>query len=101
MPAKWLDDMLEFAIIPSKVFYLDIDVDNLLSRVLSNRELDHWESGEDFLRETDRHDSFVKYQAAMLQEFIALPASTTSRRWTPGRVCAWYSRRYRSASASP
>ena len=35
VPAKWLDDMLEFAIIPSKIFYLDIDVDNLLSRVLS------------------------------------------------------------------
>ena len=72
VPAKWLDDMLEFAIIPSKIFYLDIDVDNLLSRVLSYRELDHWESGEDFLRETDRHDSFVKYQAAMLQEFHSL-----------------------------
>ena len=74
VPAQWLDDMLEFAIIPTKVFYLDIDVDNLLTRVLANRELDHWESGEDFLREADRHDSFVKYQSAMLEEFQSLAA---------------------------
>ena len=72
VPAQWLDDMLEFAIIPTKVFYLDIDVKNLLTRVLANRELDHWESGEDFLREADRHDSFVKYQEAMLREFHSL-----------------------------
>ena len=74
VPAQWLDDMLEFAIIPTKVFYLDIDVENLLTRVLANRELDHWESGEDFLREADRHDSFVKYQNAMLEEFQSLAA---------------------------
>ena len=72
VPAKWLDDMLEFAIIPTQVFYLDIDVEDLLTRVLATRELDHWESGEDFLREADRHDSFVKYQNAMLQEFRSL-----------------------------
>ena len=64
--------MLEFAIIPNQVFYLDIDVEDLLTRVLATRELDHWESGEDFLREADRHDSFVKYQNAMLQEFRSL-----------------------------
>lgn len=72
VPAQWLDDMLEFAIIPTQVFYLDIDVEDLLTRVLATRELDHWESGEDFLREADRHDSFVKYQEAMLQEFRSL-----------------------------
>ena len=72
VPAQWLDDMLEFAIIPNQVFYLDIDVEDLLTRVLATRELDHWESGEDFLREADRHDSFVKYQNAMLQEFRSL-----------------------------
>ncbi len=72
VPARWLDDMLEFAIIPHQVFYLDIDVDDLLPRVLAYRELDHWESGEDFLRETDRHASFVEYQDALLREFSNL-----------------------------
>jgi dTMP kinase len=37
--------------------------------VLSSRELDHWESGEDFLRESDRHASFVRYQDSLLREF--------------------------------
>ena len=72
VPARWLDDMLEFAIVPHQVFYLDIDVDHLLPRVLAYRELDHWESGEDFLRETDRYASFVKYQGALLTEFRSL-----------------------------
>ena len=69
VPARWLDDMLEFAIVPHQVFYLDIDVEQLLPRMLANRELDHWESGEDFLRTPDRHSSFVLYQNALLQEF--------------------------------
>ncbi len=72
VPARWLDDMLEFAIIPHQVFYLDIDVDHLLPRVLAYRELDHWESGEDFLPKADRHDSFVEYQEALLKEFHSL-----------------------------
>ena len=72
VPPRWLDDMLEFAIVPHQVFYLDIDVDHLLPRVLAYRELDHWESGEDFLRETDRYASFVKYQGALLNEFRSL-----------------------------
>ena len=72
VPARWLDDMLEFAIIPHQVFYLDIDVDHLLPRVLAYRELDHWESGEDFLPKADRHDSFVEYQGALLNEFRSL-----------------------------
>ena len=69
VPARWLDDLLEFAIVPHQVFYLDIDVEQLLPRMLANRELDHWESGEDFLRTPDRHSSFVVYQTALLQEF--------------------------------
>ena len=69
VPARWLDDVLEFAIIPDRIFYLDIDVDDLLPRVLSCRELDHWESGEDFLRGADRHASFVEYQSSLIEEF--------------------------------
>ena len=69
VPAQWLDDVLEFALVPDQVFYLDIDVDHLLPRVLASRELDHWESGEDFLWESDRHASFVRYQDALLEEF--------------------------------
>ncbi len=69
VPARWLDDVLEFAIVPNQVFYLDIDVEHLLPRMLANRELDHWESGEDYLRRPDRHSSFVLYQNSLLREF--------------------------------
>ncbi len=74
IPSRWLTDVLEFAIVPDQVFYLDIDVESLVPRVLSTRELDHWESGEDFLREPDRHASFVRYQEALLLEFRDLAA---------------------------
>ncbi len=72
VPARWLDDVMEFAMVPDRILYLDIDVDHLLPRVFSSRELDHWESGEDFLREPDRHASFVRYQGALLEEFREL-----------------------------
>ena len=72
VPTRWLDDMLEFAIIPHRVFYLDVDVGHLLQRVLAYRELDHWESGKDFLPKADRYASFVKYQDSLLNEFRSL-----------------------------
>ena len=69
VPARWLDDVFEFAIIPDQVFYLDIDVQHLLPRVLASRELDHWESGEDYLRGKDLHENFIQYQGALISEF--------------------------------
>ena len=60
--------------LPEQVFYLDIDVDHLLPRVLAYRELDHWESGEDLLRAADRHARFVEDQDALLKEFRSLAA---------------------------
>ena len=69
VPARWLDDVFEFALVPDQVFFLDIDVQDLLPRVLANRELDHWESGEDYLRGQDLHDTFIQYQSDLIHEF--------------------------------
>jgi len=69
VPARWLNDVFEFAAVPDLVLYLDVDVDHLLPRVLAVRQLDHWESGEDFLRGPDLHDNFIRYQTALLEEF--------------------------------
>ena len=69
VPARWLNDVFEFAMVPDRVFYLDVDVEHLLPRVLSVRQLDHWESGEDFLRGPDLYDNFIRYQSALIQEF--------------------------------
>ena len=72
VPTRWLDDVFEFAVVPDLVLYLDVDVEHLMPRVLSVRQLDHWESGEDFLRGPDLHDNFIRYQTALLEEFRGL-----------------------------
>ena len=69
VPAPWLNDVFEFAAVPDRVLYLDVDVEHLLPRVLSVRQLDHWESGEDFLRGPDLYDNFIRYQSALIAEF--------------------------------
>lgn len=72
VPSAWLDDVFEFAVVPDRVLYLDVDVDQLLPRVLAVRQLDHWESGEDFLRGRDLYDNFIRYQTALIDEFRTL-----------------------------
>ena len=72
VPARWLDDVLEFAMVPDKIYFLDVDLEHLIPRVMANRELDHWESGHDFLREPDRYASFVRYQESLIEEFRSL-----------------------------
>ena len=69
VPVQWLKDVFEFAVVPDRVLYLDVDVEHLLPRVLSVRQLDHWESGEDFLRGPDLYDNFIRYQSALIEEF--------------------------------
>lgn len=72
VPSGWLDDVFEFALVPDRVLFLDVDVEHLLPRVLSVRQLDHWESGEDFLRGPDLYDNFIRYQGALIEEFRSL-----------------------------
>ncbi len=69
---RWLNDVFEFAVVPDIVLYLDVDVEHLVPRVLSVRQLDHWESGEDFLRGPDLYQNFIQYQSALIDEFREL-----------------------------
>lgn len=69
---RWLNDVFEFAVVPDVVLYLDVDVEHLVPRVLSVRQLDHWESGEDFLRGPDLYANFIEYQSALIDEFREL-----------------------------
>ena len=70
--AQWLNNVFEFAVVPDIVLYLDVDVEHLVPRVLSVRQLDHWESGEDFLRGPDLYENFIRYQSALIDEFREL-----------------------------
>ena len=62
----WLRNLYGFAIAPHLVFYLKLDVETLIRRVLAARGMDFWESGMDMKRGDDIYDSFriVPEQAA-------------------------------------
>ena len=49
VPRDWMEDVYGMALVPDKIFYLDIDIEHLVSRVIDTTGLDYWESGQDFL----------------------------------------------------
>jgi dTMP kinase len=65
----WLRTLYGFAIAPHLVFYLKIDVDTLIGRVLESRGMDFWESGMDLKHGDDIYDSFRAYQNKLLREY--------------------------------
>lgn len=67
--AKWLRDLFGFALIPDAVFYLSIDIDSLVPRVLRAGKLSYWEAGMDLGLADNLFDSFHEYQSLLLQEF--------------------------------
>jgi len=66
----WLSKLYGFALIPTKVFFLRLDPDELIRRTLRRGgELDYWESGRDVGLAPDLYSSFRAYQSLILQEF--------------------------------
>jgi len=68
----WLRSLYGFAIAPHLVFYLKIDVDTLIRRVLGARGMDFWESGMDLKGGDDIYDSFRAYQNKLLREYNSM-----------------------------
>jgi dTMP kinase len=68
----WLRSLYGFAIAPHLVFYLKIDVDTLIRRVLGARGMDFWESGMDLKGGDDIYDSFRAYQNKLLREYASM-----------------------------
>ena len=68
----WLRNLYGFAIAPHMVFYLKIDVDKLIGRVLESRGMDFWESGMDLKHGDDIYDSFRAYQQRLLREYASM-----------------------------
>src|SRR5205823_12269823 len=68
----WLRTLYGFAIAPHLVFYLNIDVKNLMQRVLETRGMDFWESGMDLKTGDDIYDSFRSYQIKLLKEYASM-----------------------------
>lgn len=68
----WLRSLYGFAIAPHLVFYLKVDVDTLIRRVLDSGGMDYWESGMDLKLGDDIYDSFRAYQSKLIREYKLL-----------------------------
>src|ERR1700730_3053380 len=68
----WLRSLYGFAIAPHLVFYLKVDVETLIGRVLEARGMDFWESGMDLKTGDDIYDSFRTYQNKLLREYASM-----------------------------
>jgi len=69
---KWVHNVLGFALVPDKVFYLRADLNHLIPRVLNARGFNYWESGMDFMSKRDYYDSYVEYQSQIIAQFDAM-----------------------------
>ena len=70
--SEWIRRLYGFAIAPHLVFYLKVDVDTLIGRVLESRGMDFWESGMDLKTGDDIYDSFRAYQSRLLREYASM-----------------------------
>ena len=79
---QWIWNVFDFALEPDAVFYMHINIEDLIPRVInsetlnkrywidqSGEGLDYWESGMDLRLGEDFYDSFIEYQRRILEEF--------------------------------
>lgn len=74
VPRGWMEDVYGMALVPDRIFYLDIKVEQLIPRVINETGLDYWESGQDVLRGRDLYDNYIEYQRALLDQYRSLAA---------------------------
>src|SRR5215468_4705009 len=68
----WIRSVYSFALKPDAVFYLRIEVPDLVPRVLAAGGFDYWESGMDLPMGNDLFESFIRYQGRVIHELDAL-----------------------------
>src|ERR1700687_1221752 len=69
---QWIRSMYGLALKPDAIFYLRINVEDLIPRVLQRGGFDYWESGMDMRLGGDLFESFVGYQTRLLDQFDAM-----------------------------
>ena len=69
---EWIKGVYSFSLKPDAVFYLRIEVPDLVPRVLANGGFDYWESGMDIPMGEDLYESFTRYQQRVIDELDAL-----------------------------
>jgi dTMP kinase len=68
----WIKKVYAFAPRPDAVYYLRIEVPDLVPRVLSTGGFDYWESGMDLPMGEDLYDSFIHYQQKVIEQLDRL-----------------------------
>jgi dTMP kinase len=69
---RWTRQLFGLALVPDLVLYLEIDLDNLVPRVLEGKGMDYWESGMHLALGTDIFESFQRYQRRLIEEYNQL-----------------------------
>ena len=69
---EWIKQVYSFSLKPDAVFYLRIEVPELVPRVLANGGFDYWESGMDIPMGEDLFESFIRYQQRVITELDGL-----------------------------
>jgi dTMP kinase len=69
---EWIKNVYSFSLRPDAVYYLRIDVPELVPRVIAHGGFDYWESGMDLPMGEDLFDSFVHYQRRVIGELDRL-----------------------------
>ena len=69
---NWIKRVYSFSLKPDAVFYLRIEVPDLVPRVMLNGGFDYWESGMDIPMGDDLYESFVEYQRRVIRELDRL-----------------------------
>jgi dTMP kinase len=70
--ATWIKNVFSFSLKPDAVYYLRIDVPELVPRVIARGGFDYWESGMDLPMGEDLFDSFVNYQSRVIGQLDRL-----------------------------
>jgi len=68
----WIKQVYSFSLKPDAVYYLRIEVPELVPRVLATGGFDYWESGMDLPMGEDLYESFVNYQRRVISELDTL-----------------------------
>jgi dTMP kinase len=69
----WTEGILSFAVVPDRVFYLDVDPETQIDRVFhKGSTLDYYESGLDLGLSDDMLTSFIEYQRLLREKFRRL-----------------------------
>lgn len=69
---EWLDGLFAFALEPDVKIFLDIDPMVAAERIVSYREISHFEAGMDVMPPGDRKANFIAFQAKVRENLLKL-----------------------------